>query len=138
MKKMPNLSTDERRVVLSCVKAPFGINVASLVYDWPDCGDSMPVPFEVAARRWQTPIKNLCHAGVLQAYLFRNPEPSVKLSRPDFRRRMSFRLTSAGRAAAARIRQGETMEPMPTLTHHVDSGTWEIEEIPPRATKRCR
>ena len=135
MKKMPSLSPDECRVVLSCLKAPFVINVATLVYDWPDCGDSTSVPFEVSARRWRMPIQTLCHAGILQAYLFRNPEPSVKLSRPDFRRRMSFRLTPAGRALAAQVRQNETMEPMPTLNHYVDTGKWEVVEIPPRPTK---
>jgi hypothetical protein len=135
MKKMPSLSLDERRVVLSCIKAPFGINVANLVYDWPDCGVSTAMPFKAAAKRWRAPIKNLFRVGILQAYLFRNPEPSVKLSRPDFRRRMTFRLTTAGRAVAAHVRQGETMEPMPTLVHHVDSGKWEIEEIPARPVR---
>jgi hypothetical protein len=137
MKKMPSLTLDERRVVLSCLKAPFGINVASLVYDWPDCGASTNVPFEVAARRWRAPIQNLCRAGILQAYLFHNPEAAVKMPRPDFRRRMSFRLAPAGRALAAHVRQNETMEPMPTLNHYLDSGKWEVVEIPPRP-KRAR
>jgi hypothetical protein len=132
MKKTPNLSIDERRIILSCLKDPFQINVASLFYDWPDCDAPKRTSFEVAAKRWYAPLRNLCRARLLQAFLFRISGRAVKLRNPDFRRRMFFRLTSGGRAVAVLTREHETMEPMPTLNHYVNTGKWEVVEIAPR------
>jgi hypothetical protein len=138
MKKNLSLSVDECRAVLSCLKAPWGINLASLFYDWPDCGASQSQSFPVAVRRWYVPLRNLCKAHVLQAYHDLNPEPSVKMPQPDFRYRMYFRLTAIGRAVSSQVRETESMEPMPTLNHFVSTGKWEVETIPPRPTRAGR
>jgi hypothetical protein len=49
-----------------------------------------------------------------------------------------FRLTPTGRTVAGDIRENETMEPMPTLNHYVDTGKWEVVAIPPRTTRAGR